>query len=318
MPDAPKVFISHSNADKVRFVIPFATILRTNGLDAWVDAWEIRPGDSLIAKIFMEGLAKADTVVAVLSETSIKSKWVAEELDVAHTMRIQERTRLIPVLIDNITVPDNLKHLLWISLEKEGSIEATACRVIETVFNATARPEIGSPPVYAGDVLPEIGGLEPQDVLVLKLLCEHAVQKEELFVNTSAVLPALQENGLSQAQIEESLRILADEYYLKGDATLGFRIPPFFTITTSGFHEYLSIYDPTYNNNLRAICFDLVNNDRHSSAEVETTTATKRFMVHHILDVLEQKGYVSVTPVSGNIYLIGPINPKLARLLRSA
>ena len=55
-PKSPKVFVSHASEDKERFVRNFATQLRAQGIDAWVDEWEIVPGDSLIDKIFEEGL----------------------------------------------------------------------------------------------------------------------------------------------------------------------------------------------------------------------------------------------------------------------
>lgn len=33
----PKVFISHANEDKDRFVVEFARRLRENGIDAWLE-----------------------------------------------------------------------------------------------------------------------------------------------------------------------------------------------------------------------------------------------------------------------------------------
>ena len=41
----PKVFISHASADKARFVTGLAEKLRANGVDAWLDSWEMQPGD---------------------------------------------------------------------------------------------------------------------------------------------------------------------------------------------------------------------------------------------------------------------------------
>ena len=35
----PKVFVSHASEDKDRFVNTFATKLRENGVDAWLDKW---------------------------------------------------------------------------------------------------------------------------------------------------------------------------------------------------------------------------------------------------------------------------------------
>jgi hypothetical protein len=42
----PHVFISHASEDKDRFVLRFAERLRSNGVNAWVDIWEVLSGDS--------------------------------------------------------------------------------------------------------------------------------------------------------------------------------------------------------------------------------------------------------------------------------
>lgn len=51
-----KVFISHASEDKERFVIDFTQKLFESGIDAWLDIWEMLPGDSLVGKIFDEGI----------------------------------------------------------------------------------------------------------------------------------------------------------------------------------------------------------------------------------------------------------------------
>ena len=61
----PKVFISHAREDKERFVIDFASKLRANGVDAWLDKWEMLPGDSLVDKIFEEGIKEADSFIII-------------------------------------------------------------------------------------------------------------------------------------------------------------------------------------------------------------------------------------------------------------
>jgi hypothetical protein len=68
---APKVFLSHASEDKERFVIPFATSLRQIGIEVWLDKWEILPGDSLVDKLFEEGLKEADAFLVVVSAASI-------------------------------------------------------------------------------------------------------------------------------------------------------------------------------------------------------------------------------------------------------
>jgi hypothetical protein len=113
---APRVFISHATEDKERFVLPFAQDLRAEGVDAWVDWWEMLPGDSLVRKIFAEGLANAVAVIVILSRVSITKAWVAEELDAAVVKRINDDSKLIPIVLDDLDVktevPASVRHLL--------------------------------------------------------------------------------------------------------------------------------------------------------------------------------------------------------------
>jgi TIR domain len=76
---APKVFLSHASEDKQRFVLPFATSLREKGIDVWLDKWEILPGDSLVDKLFEEGLKEAEAVLIVISAVSVTKPWVRQE-----------------------------------------------------------------------------------------------------------------------------------------------------------------------------------------------------------------------------------------------
>jgi hypothetical protein len=55
-------FLSHASKDKDRFVLPFAVGLRAKGIDAWEDRWEMLPGDSIVQKIFEEGINNSSAV----------------------------------------------------------------------------------------------------------------------------------------------------------------------------------------------------------------------------------------------------------------
>jgi hypothetical protein len=112
MAKVPRPFISHAHADKERFVLDFAKRLRGKGIDAWVDNWEMLPGDSLVDKIFNEGLKSCTAFIVVLSHNSISSKWVREELNAGIIKRIEDNTKLIPIRLDGCEVPIALKDTL--------------------------------------------------------------------------------------------------------------------------------------------------------------------------------------------------------------
>ncbi len=101
----PKVFVSHASEDKARFVARFAARLRENGVDAWLDQWEMKPGDSLVDRIFEQGLKSAQAVIIVLSAVSVTKPWVREELNNSVVSRINRGLKIIPVVIDQCENP---------------------------------------------------------------------------------------------------------------------------------------------------------------------------------------------------------------------
>ena len=149
--NAPKVFISHASEDKERFVLAFATELREAGLDVWVDQWEMLPGDSIVRKIFTEGIDEAAAVVVVISANSIDKRWVKEELDAAVVKRLNDDSRLIPVVLDGLPteqVPAPIGHLLWVSVADVADVEQPVREVVNSVFGVNNKPPVGEPPAY--------------------------------------------------------------------------------------------------------------------------------------------------------------------------
>jgi hypothetical protein len=114
MANNPRAFVSHASEDKDRFVLGFAGRLRAKGVNAWVDTWEMLPGDKLIDKVFNDGLKSADVVIVVLSNVSVTKPWVQKELQTAVVKNIVDRTQLIPVRLDGCGVPECLRDTVWV------------------------------------------------------------------------------------------------------------------------------------------------------------------------------------------------------------
>lgn len=124
-----KAFISHSSIDKP-FVERLATDLRTReGIDAWLDKWEIMPGDRIPQKL-EEGLSTAGIFILVLSPESVNSQWVSYEKDAWLTAQVNEEVRarkesripsrrLIPVLYKDCEKPFFLQSFLHVSINDE-------------------------------------------------------------------------------------------------------------------------------------------------------------------------------------------------------
>ena len=172
----PKVFVSHASEDKDRFVIEFATQLRQRGINAWLDKWEMLPGDSLVDKIFEEGIKDAKAVIVVLSKFSVEKPWVREELNAACVKRINSGSKLIPVVIDDCEVPEALKSTVWETITDLSAYEKNLDRIVASIFGVNDKPPMGLPPSYVTSFVDSFGGLNTIDSLVLKLSCEEMLK----------------------------------------------------------------------------------------------------------------------------------------------
>jgi len=81
MPFAGPAFISYNHAD-VEFAGWLASQLLAHRVAVWFDEWEMRVGDSLRRKV-ERGIDTSAYLIIVLSPDSVKSEWVAQELDAA-------------------------------------------------------------------------------------------------------------------------------------------------------------------------------------------------------------------------------------------
>lgn len=208
MPDSPKAFISHASEDKERFVTEFATRLRAAGVNAWVDEWEIRAGDSLVDKVFAHGIDNADVFIVVLSSTSTAKPWVAEELDAGVIRRIQKGTRIIPVLIDDVVVPPALQHLRYSSLASLG-LQGVVADIAGTIFGSDVAPPLGAPPGYSRRI-PKLL-TDPVDDAVISATVEMILENGPGSVGATQLLERLPDLDLTNELVEEAISSLAEQ-----------------------------------------------------------------------------------------------------------
>lgn len=97
------VFLSHSAKDKP-VVRELANRLKKDNLRVWLDEWELKPGDSIPAKI-EEGLEHSRVLVLCMSANAFGSDWAQLE---AGTFRFRDslnkERRFIPLRLDNAPI----------------------------------------------------------------------------------------------------------------------------------------------------------------------------------------------------------------------
>ncbi|ORT59168.1 hypothetical protein BKD26_14240 [Streptomyces sp. CB03238] len=312
----PKAFLSHASEDKAEFVEPLARKLAELGVKPWLDKWEIRPGDRLVQRLFDEGLDTADAVVVVVSNHSVTKEWVREELDAATVRRVNETTRLIPVRLDEVTMPSPLLHIAWITTDRspEG-VTHTAQRIAETLHGHDPGPAVGPRPAYAR-ISASIPGLTTSDSVLLTETVREALNAGQLMLlDWPAVKSRVEQTGLSEQAVNESLNMLAEGDYINV-AIRGDGIDQF-DLTRYGYDEGVAGVFPGVEEHHQAIIAELVNNPPTSNQIIEDLaerTASPALVVDQLLRDLQDEGKVSVSWSMGSSR-IHSVSPTLRRRL---
>ncbi len=304
---APRVFVSHASEDKERFVLPFAERLLARGLNAWVDRWEMLPGDSLVKKIFEEGLDQADAVVVVLSDNSLTKRWVEEELDAAVVKRINTGSRLIPIVLDGIPVnrlPSAIRHLLHEQVPDIHQIDVVVDRVVRSVLGTTDKPPVGTAPKFTRMTAAKIGTLDRVDSLVLKMLGDEAVSDwGDTFRTPEFVLEAAESLGCSDEHILDSLEVLDAERLVRIARTMGPRPGNMsrFTLTAHGIETYARVYATDYAAIENQLVARLAAWPRESGTlgELVDTLEAPGLLVEHLVERFGRRGLLLLSRATG-------------------
>jgi hypothetical protein len=107
------IFFSYSRDDS-DFVLGLAKELRESGAQIWLDQLDIKAGarwDTSIEK----ALEAANTLLVVLSETSVGSNNVLDEVSFA----LEEKKTVVPVLLEDCDIPFRLRRLQFADLRED-------------------------------------------------------------------------------------------------------------------------------------------------------------------------------------------------------
>lgn len=129
----PVIFLSHSKPNKP-FVRKLADRLKGDGVDVWLDELEIKIGESIHQKV-NDGLKKSDFFALVLSQASVKSKWVNEELSSASSIEKYQKKGIfiLPILIEECDVPPLLLDRRYANFEQDE--EAAYQELVDSIFH---------------------------------------------------------------------------------------------------------------------------------------------------------------------------------------
>jgi hypothetical protein len=125
------IFISYSHADQA-LARALAETLRRLGFKVWIDEGELKVGDSLIERI-ATAIADIDFFLALVSESSVGSKWCRKELALAVTGELgREGVRVLPVQVDGAAMPPSLADVYYLKLD-HSNVDEVAQAVADAI-----------------------------------------------------------------------------------------------------------------------------------------------------------------------------------------
>jgi hypothetical protein len=314
MASAIRAFLSHASDDKDRFVRRFAEKLMANGVDVWLDEWEINPGDNPVRKIFEEGLAACQVLILVMSARSICKPWVREEVDAAFVKKVEGRAKLIPIRLDGCDMPECLKTTRWESIDDFDNYDPSFQRILNGIFDHHPKPQLGTPPAYATSPVLPIAGLSRVDSLLLEKACRIAIDQGHTLINLAEWLEALGSLALTEEQLTESQEILEEHGYIKRLRTMGLREIYSFTVTLSGFQEFAKVGISEFSGLVSQVAAILARGEHMSGNSIAAVVNQPLRIVEHVLELLENNGLVQISRTHGGDYMtVWEVSAKLRR-----
>lgn len=111
------VFISYSHNDR-EFVNKLCENLVLHKVNIWIDRWEMKPGDSMIASV-QAALQKSGAIVVVLSPSYVDSSWCKKELNAGLIKELEDSGNVvIPVLLADCEIPLFLREKFYADFRK--------------------------------------------------------------------------------------------------------------------------------------------------------------------------------------------------------
>lgn len=142
---AHDVFISYASSDRdwVRTVL--LPRLESDGLRVWIDYRDAVPGAFILSEID-NAITGSRRVVLVISRAYLESAWTELERNLVQTLDPAARERrLVPLLLENCSLPSSLRSLIYVNLANQPD-DALEWSKLRRVLGAGFSPSESSPP----------------------------------------------------------------------------------------------------------------------------------------------------------------------------
>jgi len=126
------VFISHAGED-TEWCMRLAKDLHQAGFKVWLDVWQIKPGNDIIAAM-EEGIKQSRRAAMVLTPKYFEKVWARTELRAIIYQHLTDRPGLgIPLLLQDCTRPPLLGNLAYIDFRNSAAYQSRLQHLISTL-----------------------------------------------------------------------------------------------------------------------------------------------------------------------------------------
>ena len=312
-----RTFISHAGEDTERFVKPFGERLLAQGVDVWVDFWELRDGDSLVQKIFEQGIGSAEAILVVISKYSVHKAWLQKELNVSVVRQIEEGIRLVPVFIDDVQTPVALRDTKYRRIRDIANFDADVDELVMSLHGYNDKPALGEVPEYARERAKPVSGLTDLDSQVLKFAGDLTVETDAPTIDAHAIFRRAATLGISESQAQTALEVLLEGGYLTEKRVSSGIVRVFMSLALSpqGFETYLETYFAGYGRLFVQVSRAIAVDGRRRNSEIARELQCPQVVVDHIFDVLKAERLIDFKLFwdGHGGRLIYSVSPKLSR-----
>lgn len=147
----PVAFISYKweSESHLEWVRTLASDLRKRGVDAKLDQWEVRPGDSF-SDYMQRNVAAADVILFVITEESVRAAEAPEgkggalkfEVQMMNARRIAEGTRIIGLYRSGDRPPHYLRDHRYIDFREDEAYQKGLQALVDTIHGKGGAPPI--------------------------------------------------------------------------------------------------------------------------------------------------------------------------------
>jgi hypothetical protein len=307
------VYIVHSLEDTGRFVAPLATVLARAELEPVTHNWALAKQDSLIERIFAEGLKGCELAMVILSRFNADAGWSQFELEKSVTDRIRSVTRLAFVLLDDRDHPADLPDIPSFRIVNPGDLVelSTLIQELGPVLSGQQVKSSESAP-SPGGLVSGISGVGDTEATVLALSCRRAIECNSFLVKADDVSELAAPLDLDSERFQNCLDLLETAGHIRAKRANGGLISTF-EVDRKAFGHYLHEVIDNVDDIVTDLASEILAGVRDNKTLVERFDLPG-LVVTYILDDLDSKGHITVISQMKGNRRIKRVSPEFRQL----